>query len=97
MFGEVSTGTSDDLQKVTSIARVIVMRYRTHEGLGNVVYEQGRPSFPGDAGLRLQERSEPDLKVLRKALQLGAAAGPPVVIGVAANGPHGPVAVAPHA
>ena len=47
--------------------------------------------------LEKETLSEPDLKVLREALQLGAAAGPPVVIGVAANGPHGPVAVAPHA
>ena len=57
VFGEVSTGASDDLQKVTSIARAIVMRYGMHEGLGNVVYEEDRQSFLGEAGLRLQERS----------------------------------------
>ena len=57
VFGEVSTGASDDLQKVTSIARAIVMRYGMHEGLGNVVYEADRQSFLGEAGLRLQERS----------------------------------------
>ena len=52
---------------------------------------------PGSDAVPSSERSEPDLKVLREALQLGAAAGPPVVIGVAANGPHGPAAAAPHA
>ena len=57
VFGEVSTGASDDLQKVTSIARAIVMRYGMHEGLGNVVYEEDRQSFLGEAGLRFQERS----------------------------------------
>ena len=57
VFGEVSTGASDDLQKVTSIARAIIMRYGMHEGLGNVVYEEDRQSFLGEAGLRLQERS----------------------------------------
>jgi cell division protease FtsH len=41
----VSTGAADDLQKVTSIARAIVMRYGMHEGLGNVVYEEDRQSF----------------------------------------------------
>ena len=57
VFGEVSTGASDDLQKVTTIARAIVMRYGMHEGLGNVVYEEERPSFLGEAGLSLRERS----------------------------------------
>ena len=57
VFGEVSTGASDDLQKVTSIARAIVMRYGMHEGLGNVVYEEDRQSFLAEAGLRFQERS----------------------------------------
>ncbi|HAL37012.1 MAG TPA: cell division protein FtsH [Polaromonas sp.] len=57
VFGEVSTGASDDLQKVTSIARAIVMRYGMHETLGNVVYEEERQSFLGEAGLSLRERS----------------------------------------
>jgi len=56
VFGEVSTGASDDLQKVTSIARAIVMRYGMHDGLGNVVYEEERPSLLGEAGLSLRER-----------------------------------------
>ena len=33
------------------------MRYGMHEGLGNVVYEEERPSFLGETGLQLQERS----------------------------------------
>jgi cell division protease FtsH len=57
VFGEVSTGASDDLQKVTSIARAIVMRYGMHEKLGNVVYEEERPSFLGETGLSLKERN----------------------------------------
>ncbi len=47
VFGEVSTGAADDLQKVTAIARGIVMRYGMHEKLGNVVYEEERQSFLG--------------------------------------------------
>jgi len=57
VFGEVSTGASDDLQKVTSIARAIVMRYGMHEKLGNVVYEEERQSYLGNTGPNLQERT----------------------------------------
>ena len=57
MFGEVSTSASDDLQKVTSIARATNMRYGMHEGLGNVVFEEDHQSFLAEAGLRLRERS----------------------------------------
>ncbi|MEP7307475.1 MAG: ATP-dependent zinc metalloprotease FtsH [Acidobacteriota bacterium] len=57
VFGEVSTGASDDLQKVTSIARAIVMRYGMHEKLGNVVYEEERQSFFSNSGPTLQERT----------------------------------------
>jgi cell division protease FtsH len=57
VFGEVSTGAADDLQKVTSIARAIVMRYGMDEALGNVIYEEDRQSFLGENGLQLQPRS----------------------------------------
>ena len=57
VFNEVSTGASDDLQKVTSIARAMVVRYGMHEKLGNVVYEEERPSFLGNAGPAMQARS----------------------------------------
>jgi len=52
VFSEISTGAADDLQKVTDIARSIVMRYGMDEKLGNVAYEQERPLFlnvPGAA------------------------------------------------
>jgi cell division protease FtsH len=57
VFGEVSTGAADDLQKVTSIARAIVMRYGMDEKLGHVVYEEEHPSFLGETGLSLKERN----------------------------------------
>jgi cell division protease FtsH len=50
VFGKVSTGAADDLQKVTGIARSIVMRFGMHETLGNVVYEEDRPTFLGQPG-----------------------------------------------
>jgi cell division protease FtsH len=57
VFGEVSTGASDDLQKVTSIARSIVMRYGMHEKLGNVVYDEERQSLLGGAMAPPAERN----------------------------------------
>ncbi len=57
VFGEVSTGAADDLQKVTSIARAIAMRYGMCETLGNVVYEEERQSFLGETALPWQQRS----------------------------------------
>ena len=57
VFGKVSTGASDDLQKVTGIARSIVMRFGMHEKLGNVVYEEERQSFLGQPGAMPAERN----------------------------------------
>ncbi|MCK6388607.1 MAG: ATP-dependent zinc metalloprotease FtsH [Zoogloea sp.] len=57
IFGEVSTGAADDLQKVTSIARSIVMRFGMHEELGNVAYDSDKTNFLGQAMPQPQERS----------------------------------------
>src|SRR6185295_9352304 len=47
VFGELSTGASDDLVKVTDIARSIVTRYGMTEELGQIVYEKSSHSFLG--------------------------------------------------
>jgi cell division protease FtsH len=47
IFGKISTGAADDLQKVTAIARSIVMRFGMDDKLGHVVYESERPNFLG--------------------------------------------------
>ena len=57
IFGEVSTGAADDLQKVTSIARSIVMRFGMHEKLGNVAYESDKTNFLGQNASQTQERN----------------------------------------
>ncbi len=57
VFGEVSTGAADDLQKVTSIARSIVMRFGMHEELGNVAYDSDKSNFLGQAAPQAAERS----------------------------------------
>jgi cell division protease FtsH len=47
IFGEVSTGAADDLQKVTDIARSIVTRYGMTPELGLVTYEKENRNFLG--------------------------------------------------
>ncbi len=47
VFDEISTGASDDLQKVTDIARSMVTRYGMDEKLGQAVYETERGNFLG--------------------------------------------------
>jgi cell division protease FtsH len=48
VFGEVSTGASDDLAKVTDIARECVTRYGMSETVGQVVLEEQTQRFLGD-------------------------------------------------
>ena len=48
VFGHFSTGAADDLQKVTDIARSMIMRYGMDPSLGHVAYESERRSFLGD-------------------------------------------------
>ena len=47
VYGHLSTGASDDLAKVTDIARSMVMRYGMGEKLGSVSYEGERQTFLG--------------------------------------------------
>jgi cell division protease FtsH len=46
-FGHLSTGAADDLVKVSSIARGMVMRYGMVESLGHLAYEEERAPFLG--------------------------------------------------
>ncbi|MGR8947977.1 MAG: ATP-dependent zinc metalloprotease FtsH [Gammaproteobacteria bacterium] len=48
IFNEISTGASDDLDKITEIARHMVMRFGMDEAIGQVVYDQSKNSFLGD-------------------------------------------------
>ncbi|MCR9057917.1 MAG: ATP-dependent zinc metalloprotease FtsH [Rhodobacteraceae bacterium] len=47
VFEEISTGASDDLQKVTEVARDMVMRYGMEQTLGNRAYATQRQNFLG--------------------------------------------------
>jgi len=57
VFAHLSTGAADDLQKVTDIARSMIMRYGMDEKLGHVAYEAQRRSFLGDPAAMTAERS----------------------------------------
>ncbi|MTI43317.1 membrane protease FtsH catalytic subunit [Roseibium hamelinense] len=58
VFGEISTGASDDLQKVTEIARDMIMRYGMDSELGNRVYSVNRQNFLGQPAGSTAEASE---------------------------------------
>jgi len=45
VFGELSTGAADDLDRATDIARGMVMRYGMDERLGQATYAQHQPLF----------------------------------------------------
>jgi cell division protease FtsH len=47
IIGEISTGASDDLMRVTEIARSMVTRYGMDEKLGQTAYETERGTFLG--------------------------------------------------
>jgi cell division protease FtsH len=53
IFGEISTGAADDLDKATDIARNMVTRFGMSEKLGQMTYEEQRQSFLGDTGVGL--------------------------------------------
>jgi cell division protease FtsH len=56
-FGHFSTGAADDLQKVTDIARSMVMRYGMDPNLGHVAYDAERRTMLGDNLPMSSERS----------------------------------------
>jgi cell division protease FtsH len=49
VFGEISTGAADDLDRATDIARQMVTRFGMAEALGQRVYEPQRQAFLGEA------------------------------------------------
>ena len=59
VFGDVSTGAQDDLQRATSLARDMITRYGMSEALGLGVYEAPRPlvflDVPGAAAREYSE------------------------------------------
>ncbi len=67
VFGEISTGAGDDLQKVTEIARSMVTRYGMDASLGQAALETERGSFLGQpiegGGRRFSEDTAREIDV----------------------------------
>jgi cell division protease FtsH len=57
VFGEVSTGAADDLDRTTEIARAMVTRFGMDGDLGQMVYEPKRQSYLGDSPFATQAKS----------------------------------------
>ncbi len=73
VFRHFSTGAADDLAKVTSIARDMVMRYGMEEKLGPISYEAERPAFltgvPTAEGWRERKYSDETAHAIDEAVQ----------------------------
>ncbi len=72
VFGEISTGAADDLQRVTEIARAMVTRYGMTDKLGQVAYETETGSFLGQpvegGGRRFSEDTGREIDLAVKTL-----------------------------
>jgi cell division protease FtsH len=58
MFDDISTGASNDLQRVTNIARRIVTDYGMSGNLGNVSYSDSTDTYLGQMGASSRQYSE---------------------------------------
>ena len=58
VFGHLSTGAADDLQKVTDIARAMVTRYGMSDRLGHVAYERDRRGFLGPKQMTARDHGD---------------------------------------
>lgn len=73
VFGEISTGANDDLDKATEIARNMVTRFGMSEEAGQMVYEPQRQAFLGDSiyGISQQrEYSEDSAKLIDNEIRI---------------------------
>jgi cell division protease FtsH len=72
VVGEISTGAADDLDKITEIARHMVMRYGMSREVGQVVYDEGKANFLGagfSGGPMLREHSETTAREIDQAVR----------------------------
>ncbi len=69
IFGKISTGASDDLQKVTEVAREMVARYGMDETLGNRAYSAPRQSFMGQPVADMTDISQETMREVDLAVR----------------------------
>jgi len=64
IFGDVSTGAANDLQRATDLARHMVAQYSMSERLGLATFEEPRQTFLGVGGPARREYSETTATVI---------------------------------
>jgi cell division protease FtsH len=64
IFNEISTGASDDLSRITSIAEALVLKYGMNSDLGPIVFDRREAGF-----LRTPEWMAPDRPLSESTLQ----------------------------
>jgi cell division protease FtsH len=72
IFGHLSTGAADDLQRATEIARSMVTRYGMNPELGSVAYDEERTSFlggPAAMGMTQRRYSEETAREIDEAIR----------------------------
>lgn len=71
VFGEISTGATDDLDKASDIARQMVTRFGMSEKLGQMVYDPQRQSYMGAniVGSHPREYSEASAREIDQAIR----------------------------
>ncbi len=71
VFGEISTGATDDLDKASDIARQMVTRFGMSEKLGQMVYDPQRQSYLGAniVGSHPREYSEASAREIDQAIR----------------------------
>lgn len=69
IFGKISTGASDDLQKVTEVAREMVTRYGMDADLGNRTYSAPRQSFLGQPIADMSDVSQETMREIDLAIR----------------------------
>jgi cell division protease FtsH len=69
VFGEISTGASDDLQKATQLARSIVREYRMSDSLGPAAFPPEKSLFLGSELMTSQPYSNETAKEIDAEIQ----------------------------
>jgi len=71
VFGEISTGAHNDLQRATDIAASMVKEYGMSDALGNVAYDRERSAFlqPGIPMVQSRDYSEKTANVVDSAVR----------------------------
>ncbi len=69
IFGDISSGAANDLQRVTDIARRMVAEYGMSDTVGNLSYGDGTPKYLEGSGLSTRNYSERTAEMIDREVQ----------------------------